>query len=139
MRIKLAAAIIAASLALGGCAGTRIGDAIHFATAEFSNPVSSTNIYQVKNGYAAVLELAVSWRAYCWSTSYRALMADPVGKRLCANRRPVLRAMQRADERAFFAISAAENFVKLNPTLSAVKLVSEAASAVAGFRAAVPK
>jgi predicted small secreted protein len=138
-RINLAAALVAVSLTLGGCMTlSEIGTAFHYATASVNNPVSATNIYQIKNGYAAAAQLAVEYRNYCWSASYRVLMADPVGKALCKSRRPVTRAIMAADSKAFFAVSAAENFVRDNPTLSAATVISAAAKAVADFRNAIP-
>lgn len=139
-RINLAAALVAISLTLGGCMTlAEIGSAFSFATASVNNPVTSTNIYQLKNAYAAAATLATEYRSYCWSfASYRAVMADPVASKLCRSRRPVTRVIVAADEKAFFAVSAASNFVRDNPTLSAVTVINAAVKAVADFRSAIP-
>ena len=65
-------------------------------------------------------------------------MADPVGKRLCRARRPIARMISASDEKAFFAISEAENFIRMNPTLSAVTLIRAAAKAVSDYRNIIP-
>lgn len=112
-------------LALTGCAG-------------IPNPVSGTNIYQVKTVYAGTLELVVKWRELCWSRPYAALMADPIARPICQDRRSRLRAIQSADTKAFAAITTAENFVTNNPTLNAGTAVSVAWDAVTIFQRAVP-
>lgn len=134
-RIILAASL---ALALGGCAGTQFGEFTRAITTTYNNPVSTTDIYRVKNTYAAGLELAVEYRRYCWSAAYRVLMADPVAKKLCSSRRVVVRAIQRTDEKAFAAIAAAENFVRDHPTISAIQMIGAASQAVADFRNAIP-
>lgn len=139
MRTAIRAAVLALTLSLGGCLTlSELGSTIQFATSSVNNPVSATNIYQIKNAYAASAELAVEYRRYCWSAPYANLMADPVASRLCRSRRPVTRAIMAADQKAFFAVSAAENFVTANPTLSAVSVISAAVKAVTDFRNVIP-
>lgn len=138
MRKIIFAAALALSLA--GCASLPgpLGDAVRTLTTTINNPVGPVDIYRVKNTYAAALEVFVEYRRYCWSVPYRVLLADPVAKSLCSNRRAMVRALKAADEKAFFALSAAENFVANNPTLNAASAISAAWQAVTGFQSAIP-
>lgn len=137
-RINLAAALVAISLALGGCAGTQFGDFIKFATASVANPVTATNIYQAKNTYAVALTLADEWRTYCFSMAYKAVMADPVARPVCSKRRTVVRAILKYGPKARDALAQAETFVANHPTLDASLVIRAAIDAVAQFRAVVP-
>lgn len=135
---RIAIALVALSLA--GCATLPgpLGDAVRVLTTTITNPVGDTDIYRVRNAYAATLELAVEYRRYCWSQPYAVLMADPVAKPVCERRRAVVRAFQRARGNASAALAAAEIFIMENPTLSAATAVSAAWKAVADFKSAVP-
>jgi hypothetical protein len=128
--------VFALALSLGGCAGTPAGDALRVATSTITNPVKEVNIYQVKTGYAAVLEVVAGYRDYCWSKPFAALMADPIAKPVCEHRRSVMRAAQKADDRAHDAIVRAETFIRNNPTINAVSVVREAWAAVQDFQSA---
>lgn len=139
MRRFLIAPVLALTLVLGGCAGTRVGDLISAATTTIVNPVDSIDIYRVKNAQAIALELAVAWRRNCWSKPYAELMKDPVNKALCQNRRPTLRAIQDYNAKASLAIMEAESFIRNNPTLNASVLIQAAMSAVSAYRNAIPK
>lgn len=134
---------ICALAILPGCAGTPVGDAIRVATSTYTNPVGPVNIYQVKEGYAAVLQVAVAYRDYCYPTnpfkSYKALMADPIAGPVCKNRRSIVRQIQSADEKAFAAITKAEAFIRANPTISALSVVTEAWAAVKDFQSAASR
>jgi len=134
--MKRFAIIFALALSLGGCAGTPVGDALRVATSTITNPVQEVNIYQVKTGYAAVLEVAASYRDYCWSRPFAALMADPIAKPICEHRRSIMRAIDKADDHAFDAITRAETFIRNNPTINAVSVVREAWAAVQDFQSA---
>lgn len=137
MRKVIFAVVLA--LPLSGCLTFgELGSAFNFATTSIGNPVTATNVYQVKNGYAVAAELAVEYRRYCWSASYKVLMTDPVANKLCKSRRPITRAIMAADQKAFFAVSTAENFVRDNPTLSAASVISAAVKAVTDFRNVIP-
>lgn len=138
MRRFLMLPALALALFVSGCAGTKVGDFVSAVTTTITNPVSATNIYQVKNAYAAALQLAASWREYCYSKPYAVLMADAVGKTLCQNRRAIVRNIQSAQPKAAGAIRSAENFVRDNPTLNASTAIQAAWSAVTAFRNAVP-
>lgn len=130
--------LFALAIPLGGCASTPFNDAIRLATSTIANPVQPVNIVQVKTGYAAALELAAGYRDYCWSKPFATLMADPIGKPLCEHRRSIVRAIDKADDVAFEAITRAETFIRNNPTISAAVVVREAWAAVQDFRRAAP-
>lgn len=131
--------VCAIALSLGGCAGTKLGTAVQIATTTITNPVDSVDIYRVKNAYAAALSLAVQYRQYCWSKPYLTLMADPIAKPVCQNRRAAVRSAQVASRNARGAIAAAENFVANNPTLNASVVVNAALQAVTDFQNSIPK
>lgn len=132
--------LCAVALSLSGCAtsGTKLGDLVQVATTTITNPVGATDIYRIKNAYAASLEVVVEYRRYCWSQPYAVLMADPVSKPLCERRREVVRVAQLARRNARGAIVAAENFVADNPTLNAASAIDAAWKAVADFKNSVP-
>jgi hypothetical protein len=139
--LRIAAALMVLTLTLGGCAslsGTKLGDLVSAVTTTITNPVGDTDLYRAKNAYAASLELAVEYRAYCWKAPYATLMADPVAKPICEHRRAVVRAFQKAKTNAHAAIVAAQNFIVANPTLNAATAISAAWQAVTDFQAAIP-
>src|SRR5262245_9759086 len=105
---------VAVALTLAGCAGTPAGEILRAASSTYANPVDGTNIYQVKNAYAAALTLVVRYREYCWSKPYAALMADPVSKPICERRREVVRVAQKTRRQARGAIDAADRFIAQN-------------------------
>ena len=139
LKIVKALALVA-SIALGGCAGTPFGEALKVATSTYTNPVQPVNIYQVKQGYDAVLKIAVAYREFCYPTkpfrSYKSLMLDPIGGPVCKNRRSIVTAIDDADDKAFDAIKRAETFIRNNPTISALSVISEAWAAVQDFHKA---
>jgi hypothetical protein len=137
-RIRLAAVLVASSLLFGGCAGTQIGDLISIANAQIANPISATNVYQVKNGYAASLQIAAEWRQYCYSMRYKVILADPIARPVCSSRRAVVRSIKTYGPMAGQAVQDAETFVAQHPTLDASAVISAAMQAVARFRAAIP-
>lgn len=134
---------IGLTLSLAGCVtpGAVLNDistGITVATSSVANPITNTNIYQLKNGYAAALQLSVDWRNYCWSKPYAVLMADPVTKVACKSRRATVRTIQATKARAKQAIADAQNFVAQNPTVNAVAVVNAAWAALTSFQNAVP-
>lgn len=137
-RIRLATILVAGSLALGGCQTVPFGDIISIANAQIANPITATNVYQVKNGYAASLQIAADWRQYCFSMKYRTIMADPIAKPVCSSRRSVVRAIRTYGPVAGKAVQDAETFVAQHPTLDASAVISVAMQAVAKFRAVIP-
>lgn len=135
MKKLLTSLVVAASLMLAGCAGgVSVFQGGTSLTATITNPVGQVDIYRVKNVYAASLALAADYRDYCWSKPYAAILADPVSKAACQNRRAIVRTLQTADLKAFAAITAADNFTKNNPTISAASAVGAAWTAVSDFQ-----
>lgn len=133
MKRLLLIPLLLSGLLLGGCLQT-VSDVTRAITTTITNPIGGTNIYQAKLVYASALEIAVKYRDYCWSKPYATLMADPVAKPICQNRRPNVRAMQAARWKASAAIRTAENFVRDNPTLNATAAISAAWKAVTDFQ-----
>lgn len=124
------------ALALPACAPlTKFADTI---TQTIVNPLGPVDIYRVKNVYAAGLTLAAEYRNYCWSRTYASLMADPVARPLCQNRRPNVRTIQFASGEASKAIRIADNFIRQNPSGNAVTYVTAAWDAVQAFRSTIP-
>lgn len=132
--LRIAVALVALSLA--GCG--HVGDVLKLATVSIDNPISGVDIYRVKNTYGAALEIAAEWHQFCFGSPYKKLMASPVGKRLCAKRRPIARQIEAADDKAKAAIGTAAQFVTNNPTLSAVGLIGAAWDAVTAFKSSIP-
>jgi hypothetical protein len=131
-------------LGLSGC-GTNlgkfadgVGSAVKLATTSVANPVTTTNIYQVKVGYKAALGIVADYRRYCYARPYAALMADSISKPICENRRQYIRTAQAAKAKAKSAIAKADTFIKENPTLNASTVVTLAWDAVKDFQLSVP-
>ena len=127
------------ALPLGGCPATNnVGSFLSAVTTTITNPITTNDIYALKNGYAAAAQLAVDYRTKCYSAPYATLMADPVLKTVCQNRRSVVRAIQKYKAVAYSAVVTADTFVKNNPTVNAASVISQAWNAVNAFRNAVP-
>jgi hypothetical protein len=130
------------ALTVAGCSSVdmgkflpgNVGKFVTAVTTTVTNPVRSIDIYRVKNVHAATLEIGVKYRKFCWSKPYAALLADPVGKAACKSRRAVVLALQDADSKAFAAISAADRFVRDNPTVNATSAITAAWTAVTDFQ-----
>lgn len=133
MKRLIPAVFLLVALGLSACGG-RLPDI----GATITNPVTSIDIYRARNVYGATIELAVKWRRYCFARPYKSLMADPVAKPICTNRRERLRNIQVADDKAFDALTKAEVFVRNNPTLSVSTVVNEAWAAVSLFQGLIP-
>ncbi len=141
-KIMLAAAV-ASAFALTGCitvdpneksvlqGGTSI-------TATIDNPVTSQNPYQARLTLNLAVTAANRWSAYCWRRPYEQIMADPIAKPICQNRRSVRTALLAAGEKADRLIKRASDFVRANPKVSAVGLVDDAWAAVNEFRSQIP-
>ncbi len=133
----------ALALALVSCGPARevaefVGKATTSLTTTITNPLGPVDIYRVKNAYAASLQLAADYRSYCWSKSYAAIVADPISKVACENRRAIVRAMQRTSSNASGAIRVADKFIRDNPNGNAISYVSSAWDAVQSFRSSIP-
>lgn len=133
-------------LVLGGCAGlgspldstgTSILKGGTSLTASIANPATPVTIYQVKSVYATALDLANSYRDYCYARPYAALMTDPIAGPACKKRRAVVTALNSASDKAADAIAKADAFIVANPTISAVSVVREAWIAVTSFQGAI--
>lgn len=133
--LKRYLAILAVALSLGGC---QVLDLVNAATTGFTNPVKTVNIYQVKNVYGAAVQAEISYREYCYQTSFEDLMKDAVRKPICQYRRRVITAFQKARPTARAAIDKAEIFIRDNPRLSAASLIQPAWEAVTKLRALIP-
>lgn len=138
--MKRIAILFAVALSLGGCApGTKLGDAFEVVTRTIQNPIGATDAIRIELAYGAAVTLAAEYRKFCWARTYKALMADPVAKPICAKRRSVARfsSIQRKNAKA--ALIAAQNFVRDNPTLNAATALGAAWQAVTDFQNAIPK
>lgn len=137
-KIMLAAAV-ASAFALAGCeTANRVTSVITAATSTFANPVGEVDIYRAKNLYLATLKLANGWREYCWSKPYASIVADPVMRPACENRRATVRALQTANLNAAAGWRSAETFIRNNPSGNAVSYITAAWKAVNDFKNAVP-
>lgn len=128
-----AAAILSLGFLLGGCPAST-GNIFQ----SIPNPVTNIDIYRVKNTYAATLQLAKDWRAYCYSKTYAAIMADPVAKPVCQHRRQTVRQIQKYQPLAGAAVRRADEFVKNNPTVNAAGAIGLAWDAVTDLQRVVP-
>lgn len=124
--------LLVAALALGACTTTN-----PFAT--ITNPVTNLDIWRVKNTYAATLQLAASWRTFCYARPYATLMTDPVAKPVCQNRRNTVRQIQKYQPIAGSAVRKADEFVTNNPTVNAAGAIGLAWDAVTEFQRVVPR
>jgi len=120
------------ALALGAC--TTTGNVLQ----SIPNPITNVDIYRVKNVYAATLDLSVKWRSYCWSKPYSAILADPIMRPVCKDRRSVVRNIQKYQPVAGAAVRKADQFVRDNPTVSAASAIGLAWDAVTNFQRVVP-
>lgn len=133
-------AVVLLAITLSACGtGSTLDTAFSVITKTITNPITSTDIYRVKNTYAAANQLVVDYRTYCWSQPYAVLMADPVAKPICQNRRPVVRAAQSYRAKASFSIGQADTFIRNNPTLNAATVVNAAWAAVTAYQNSIPK
>lgn len=103
------------------------------------NPITNVDIWRVKNTYAATLQLAKDWRTYCWSKSYAQILADPIMKPVCRDRRNTVRQIQKYQPIAGTAVRRADEFVVANPTINAAGVIGLAWDAVTDFQRVVPK
>lgn len=146
-RILIPLMLLLALTASGCDSVSKVGQIISAATSTVTNPVDARNVYQVKNAYAAALELAVEYRRYCWSKPWDNIVGnaaeridpDPIMKSICEHRREVVRAMKSYRPRVADAIRTAEKFVRDNPTLNAKSVIDASWNAVMEFQNLVPR
>ncbi len=94
------------------------------ACASINNPVSRTTIVTAESAYGVALSAAVAYRKLC---------ADKViARATCA---PVVTKLQNADRKVQVALSNLRLFVKNNPTVDAVSLITAVKDAVDDFQA----
>lgn len=94
------------------------------ACASIQNPVSRTTLVTTESAYGVVLSAAVTYRKLC---------ADKViARATCA---PVVAKLQAADRKVQVALQNLRAFVKNNPTVDAVSLVTAFKTAVDDFQA----
>lgn len=127
-RIILAAFL---ALSLAGCGSTSIFKGGTSLTAEIQNPAGKRELSVIYNTYL------IAGKAY---VRYRDLGICRAGQEAtffkpCA-RRDVLLSLQAADRKAYAAMRAAGQFIKNNPTLSAISVISAARVAVSDFQSA---
>lgn len=131
--------IAALSLPLAGCgAASKVSDFVSTVTQTITNPVGEVDIYRAKNLYLATLKVANNWREYCWSKPYSTIVADPIMRPVCQERRATTRTLQAANRKASAALKAAETFIRNNPSGNAVTYVTAAWNAVNDFKNAIP-
>lgn len=108
--MKRLALLLVAALALAGCAS-------------FQNPVSRTTLVTTESAYGVVLTAAVGYRKLC---------ADKViARATCA---PVVTRLQDADRKVQVALKNLRGFVRDNPTVDAVSLITAVKDAVEDFQ-----
>jgi hypothetical protein len=136
--------LLAATLAFAGCAvkPTSVLEGGTSLTATVANPVQPRPLFETKLVYASAQKLVIRYRAYCYRKPFAELQADAVDRPVCGNRRVIIGQLQSAEDKAYRAIKAAEQFAS-NSSLSAVTALQAAWSAVSTFqslasRSAVP-
>lgn len=130
--LKIILVSVSLALTVGACTTSN-------PLAPIVNPITNVDIWRVKNTYAATLQLAASWRSFCYARTYAALMADPVAKPVCQNRRNTVRQIQKYQPIAGAAVRRADEFVRNNPTISAAGAIGLAWDAVTDFQKVVPR
>lgn len=132
-------AVILLAIPLAACgAGSTLDTAFKAVTTTIVNPVGPVDIYRVKLAYAAADKLVDDYRTYCYRDTYIVLMADPISKPACQNRRAVIRTAQSYRRTASAAINQADIFVHNNPTINAATVVNAAWAAVTAYQSYVP-
>jgi len=109
-------AIICAALLLSGCA-------------TYQNPINTSELATVESAYGVALAVAVGYRQLplCRTGAPTTLT------NVCARRSIVIK-LQTADRVAQAALIQARSFVKNNPTLDAMTVITVARNAVASFQ-----
>lgn len=120
---------LALALLVAGCGTKSVFQGGTSLTAPIAVPAGPESLATVESTYGAVLAAAVNYRrlGLCRSGQTES-MAN-----VCA-RRDVVVALQNADRKAHAAVVAARNFVRNNPTISAVGAVGAAMQAVTDFQ-----
>jgi len=111
--MKRISVIFALSIALAGCAG--IGSV--------TNPVTRTDLVSAESAYGVALSAAVGYRKLCADKA--------IARATCA---PVVLKLQRADQKVQVALKNLRSFVRDNPTVDAISLVTAVKDAVSDFQ-----
>lgn len=90
--------------------------------ASFVNPISQTQVYQLENAYGVAQSAAVAY-----TNLPRCTVGVPLN--ICSQHVVIVQLAQ-ADQSARVALTAAENFVRSNPTLSPASVISAAQTAI---------
>lgn len=137
-------AVAAVALSLGGCAGTPSGDLLRLATKTVTNPVTPKNIQQVKLVFAATQDGVLLYQQECFGGTTRPypvtvakIKADPVLSVACAHRVSRYNVMKAAEDKAYNAITVAEDFIIRNPSGNAASYISAAWKSVTDYRAKI--
>lgn len=129
---KLLVAVLV--LSLGGCALDPFGRSIFEGGSSFTTPITTPvgrrELAEIENAYGIALAAAVNYRRYCYGKPISALPD------ICRDRRNIVLTMQQYDQTAQRALRAARNFIRNNPTISAVSAIAAARQAVADFQQA---
>ncbi len=94
------------------------------ACASIQNPVSRTTLVTTESAYGVALSAAVAYRKLCADKA--------IARATCA---PVVARLQAADRKVQLALSNLRVFVKNNPTIDAVSLITAVKDAVDDFQA----
>lgn len=123
MKKLLVIPLMLAALALAGCANTKSifagGSSI---TATVPTPVGKRELAAIWNTYGLVLSGARTYKRLCAAGT------------VPASCREVIVQLQGYDRKAYAALTTASNFVRDNPTISAVSALGAARQAVADFQ-----
>lgn len=142
MRRFLILSLMLAAFILTSC-GPKVGEFIAAATTPFANPITATNIDQVKLGYAGAEALMLEYYDKCFGADGKKtvaeIKADAVLVVLCKRRISRWYAMKAADNRAYVLTRAADKFIANNPQGNAVSYISAAWKAVNDFKAQTSK
>jgi hypothetical protein len=132
MKRFLIVPVLALALAVAGCSGDSVFRGGTSITASVTTPVGKRELALVENTYAIAITTAIRYRdlGICKPGTVETLA------RPCA-RRDVLIVLQGYDRKAHAAIVTARNFIRDNPTISAVSAVNAARAAVSDFQTAL--
>lgn len=122
MKRLLLMPVLALTLLVGGCAGGSILTGGSSLTASITTPVGRRELAAVESTYGIALAAAVNYRRLC------------VRREIPRSCRNVVLTLQSYGARAHGSIIAARNFVRRNPTISAVSAIGAARAAVADFQ-----
>jgi hypothetical protein len=114
MRRIFAALGVSLALAAAGCSS-------------ITNPISQTQVYQLENGYGVVQAGAAAYARLPFCPAGITMQQSVL--QACSIRSAVIE-IGKADEAARVALRTAEDFVRNNPKLSAVSVITTAQNAI---------